>query len=87
MTQIDYYFAHGTELDSPARYHAAIVPSDTTDLPVRPRVIYCVAGGTVALRDGNGVDLSYTLYAGDILPLSPVRVLATGTTATVYGWW
>lgn len=74
-------------LESPAGSHQAITPSDTADLAIRPRVIYCHEAGTAALRDGAGTTLSYALDAGQILPLSPVRVLATGTTATLYGWW
>ena len=83
----DPFGAHSRGLESPAACHAAITPSNSSDLPVRPRVVYCQTGGTAVLRDKAGVELSYTLVAGQILPLSPVRVLATGTTATLYGWW
>lgn len=83
----DPFGAHSRGLESPAACHAAIIPSDGADLPVRPRVIYCETAGTAVLRDKAGSDLSYALAAGQILPLSPVRVLASGTTATLYGWW
>jgi HK97 family phage portal protein len=39
-----------------------------------------------AIRDEVGTDLTYVRYAGDILPIRAVRVLATGTTATIAGW-
>jgi len=82
----DPYRFHARGLDSPATRHVAITPSDSADLPVRPRVIYCHAAGNVLIRDEMGVNLTYTLVQGQILPVSATRVLATGTTATVYGW-
>jgi len=84
---MDPFAFHSRGVDSPATHHAAITPNNDADLPTRPRAIYCETGGTVALRDTAGTDLTYTVVAGAILPLSPVRVLATGTTATVRGWW
>lgn len=83
---IDPFKYQARSRQSPASQHFAIVPSDSTDLPIRPRVLYCAADGTAMVRDGVGNDLSYSLLAGDILPISAVRVLATGTTATLYGW-
>lgn len=73
-------------LTSPATKHFAITPDDDTDLPVLPRVIYCAADGTIVVRDESGVDLSYTMIAGDRLDFRAVRVLAAGTTGTYYGW-
>lgn len=73
-------------LDSPALQHMAITPSDTQDLASRPRVIYCAEAGRAVLRDLAGTELGYDLVKGQILPLSVVRVLATGTTAVLYGW-
>lgn len=83
----DPFASHSRGLESPAAHHAALIPSNSSDLPLRPRVIYCQSAGTAVLRDRAGQDLTYTLEAGQILPLSPVRVLATGTSATLYGWW
>jgi hypothetical protein len=80
-------FANFTKgLSSPATKHFLIQPDDTADLPVLPRVIYCEADGTIAVRDDSGVTLSYTMMAGDRLDFRGVRVLATGTTGTYYGW-
>ena len=73
-------------LTSPATRHFVIVPDDTADLPVLPRVIYCEAHATVMIRDSEGVDLPYTMVAGDRIDFRGVRVLATGTTGTYYGW-
>lgn len=73
-------------LTSPATKHFAISPDDSADLPILPRVIYCETGGTLVIRDSNGVDLSYTLEAGDRLDFRAMRVLSTGTTGTFYGW-
>lgn len=70
----------------PGMKHFTITPSNTVDLTVRPRVIYCQTAGNVVLVDALGVELTYALVAGQILPFSPVRVKATGTTATIYGW-
>jgi len=83
---IDPFKYQARSREAPASQHFAITPSDSTDLPIRPRVLYCAADGTAVVRDGVGNDLSYSLLAGDILPVSAVRVLATGTTATLYGW-
>jgi len=73
-------------LTSPATRHFAIIPDDGADLAILPRVIYCNIAGDVAVRDAQGVDLTYTLAAGDRLDFRGVRVLSTGTTGTFYGW-
>ena len=73
-------------LTSPATKHFAIVPNDTADLPILPRVIYCQSAGDVVIRDAAGVDLTYSLNAGDRLDFRGVRVLAAGTSGTFYGW-
>lgn len=83
----DPYRDHPRGLASPANRHATITPSDTDILPVVPRVLYCITNGTVALADLAGTVVSYPVVAGQILPFSPIRVMATGTTATVVGWW
>lgn len=73
-------------LTSPATTHFAIQPDDNNDLPILPRVIFCQTEGTIVIRDREGVDLPYTLMAGDQLAFRGVRVLSTGTTGTYYGW-
>lgn len=75
------------DLTSPAVSHYAIVPSDDTDLPVRPRAIYVNAGGTAVMQDGDGEAVSYEVVAGAVLSVRPVRVLAAGTTAQLVAWY
>jgi hypothetical protein len=74
-------------LSDVAPRHFAITPNNDADLAVKPRAIYCNVAGTVAIVDELGVELSYTLVVGQILPFRGVRIKATGTTATVYGWY
>ena len=83
---MDEFEAYTKGLTSPATKHFAIVPDDNADLPVLPRVIYCQMDGTIMGRDDEGVDLPYTMGSGDRIDFRGVRVLATGTTGTYYGW-
>lgn len=86
MPQNDPFASFGRGLDSPGAEHFAIVPADGADLAVRPRVLYVLTDGNLALRDSVGTVLTYPVVAGQILPFSAVGVEATGTTATVVGW-
>jgi len=74
-------------LTSPAVAHFAISPSDTLDLPVRPRAIYVNTAGTAVLQDNDGEAVSYNLQAGCVLSIRPTRVLAIGTTAQLVAWY
>ena len=74
-------------LNSPAVSQYLVAPSDSTDLPVRPRALYVTAGGTATLQDAGGTVVSYDLTAGAILPIRPLRVHATGTTAQLIAWY
>jgi hypothetical protein len=38
------------------------------------------------LEDATGTALTYLVQPGQIIPFRAVRVRATGTTATVFGW-
>ena len=82
----DAFNSFQSGLTSPATKHFAITPDDNNDLPIRPRVIYCQADGTIVVRDEDGVDLPYTMSSGDRIDFRGVRVLSTGTTGTYYGW-
>lgn len=84
---IDPFKDRARSLESPATRHTLITPSDTEDLPYRGRVIRCLTGGIAVLRDEAGVEIPYTVVAGETLLFSPVRIMATGTTATFAGWW
>ncbi|MGJ8621355.1 MAG: spike base protein, RCAP_Rcc01079 family [Yoonia sp.] len=74
-------------LTSPAVAHYTIIPSDTADLPVRPRALFVNAPGVAVLRDNDGEDVSYDLQAGAVLSIRPTRVMATGTTAQLVAWY
>ena len=81
MPQIDHYDDNAPGLDSPASDAANVTPSDTTDLPVKPRAIYVNGAGDMAVVM-NGATVTLTVPAGTLLPIRPVRILETGTTAT-----
>jgi len=83
---MDEFASFKKGLTSPATQHFAIVPDDSADLAVLPRVIYCQSPGTIVVRDADGVDLPYTMSAGDRIDFRGVRVLSTGTSGTYYGW-
>lgn len=70
----------------PGRRHGLVVPSDTVDLDPRPRALRILTSGALVVTDGVGVDVTYTVTAGETFLFSPVRVKATGTTATA-AWW
>ena len=60
----------------------AVTPNDNADLSVKPRMV-CVAGaGVVRMIGADGVSADFTFTAGQDKALSPVRIMATGTTAT-----
>ncbi|WP_281954819.1 spike base protein, RCAP_Rcc01079 family [Pseudophaeobacter arcticus] len=86
MPQTDPFAALSRSLTSPATEHFAVVPADGVNLPVRPRVLRVLTSGDVAIRDVNGVVITYAVSAGETLQISAVGVEATGTTATVAGW-
>ena len=67
--------------------HYAVVPSATTDLPVRPRALYVNVAGSVVLQDSAGENVSYEVGAGAVLSIRPARVMATGTTAQLIAWY
>jgi hypothetical protein len=82
----DNFQTHQRGLESPADRHIAIVPSDTQPVLPRPRALWCQSPGELALEDSTGTVLIYSVVQGQILPFRAVRVRATGTTATVFGW-
>lgn len=83
----DPFSSDYVNLTSPAVAHYVITPSDTADLPVRPRAIFVQGAGVAVLQDKGGQVVSYDLAAGAILSIRPVRVLATGTTAQLVAWY
>lgn len=72
---------------NPGTRHFAITPSNTEDMAVLPRAIYCQSAGTAQIVDSSGTVLPYTMNAGDLLVFRGVRINATSTTGTYYGWY
>lgn len=60
----------------------SITPSDTADLPVKPRAIMVGGAGNLVARNVRGNDITIAVVAGQIVPIKATRVLSTGTTAT-----
>lgn len=67
---------------APARNALQIVPNDDADLSVIPRCVMALTSGTMTATFQNGETVTVQIGAGQILPFRPVRILATGTTAT-----
>jgi hypothetical protein len=82
----DPFSGHARGLESPATAHFAITPTDGADLTPRPRVLYVLTSGVLAIRDGAGVVIQYPVIAGGVLPFSAAGIEQTATTATVAGW-
>ena len=72
-----------------AEHHQLITPSDSADLP-QDMIVYCNAAGNVSVRDQHGVTLTYTVNAGQVIPVIAKRILATNTTVaagSLFGLW
>jgi hypothetical protein len=72
---------------NPGDVHFAITPSDTVNMAQQPRAIYCATDGTAQVVDAAGTVLPYVMVQGDVLPFSGVRINATSTSGTFYGWY
>jgi hypothetical protein len=70
------------EAAHPAIRWRAVAPNDVAVIDPMPRALFVGVGGTLALEDRTGEVLSWPASDKQFLPLSPRRVLATGTTAT-----
>lgn len=62
--------------------HGVVTPGDEPLSP-RPDVLYVNASGTVTIEDENGTSVTYNVFAGQFLPISPVKI--TAATATIIG--
>lgn len=82
---MDEFSSHQAGLEAPAMRHRELVANAAADIPLRPRAIYCQAPGTITLRDEDGIDLPYTLEAGQVLSVRALRVMGI-TGGTFYGW-
>lgn len=62
----------------------AVTPSDTVSFTVRPRALYVGGAGNVTVVNDDGTTCLFSnVPSGAILPISPKRVNATATTATL----
>jgi len=66
----------------PATSWAAITPSDTAGLQKLPASVFVGVGGTVTVKGSDGTSALFTAVSGQILPIQPTFVMATGTAAT-----
>lgn len=73
---------HYANQAAPARMWVAVTPSDTVNLPAGCRGIYVGGTGNINAVGADGVAVVFAVTAGDIVPIGPVRVNATSTTAT-----
>jgi len=74
----------GEGVGSPASEWFLVTPHDTAFLTVRPRGLYVDVTGTLRVESLNGAIMNLAAAAVGYHPLRPVRIHATGTTATVY---
>lgn len=78
----------GTEksLNAPAREWAVITPHDTNLLARVPKAIHlggavdAVEEAAIVCTDKAGIDATFYLRQGDILPIRPHKIKSTGTT-------
>ncbi|MBL3587604.1 hypothetical protein JMM61_20010 [Rhodovulum sulfidophilum] len=71
---------------SPAVDWSEITPSDSTNMATVPRALDCAVSGDVVIVSASGNEITITLTAGAPYPVRPVRVKATGATATGIIW-
>lgn len=60
----------------------SITPSDSALLEPRPDGLWIGATGDVVLEDASGNLATFKAVGGSVIPCSPRRIRATGTTAT-----
>lgn len=77
----DPFKSQNSQLDSPGRDGFEITPSDSADLTAVPRSLYIGGQGDVSVVMLSGAELIFSGAVG-ILPISVVKVKASGTTAS-----
>lgn len=60
--------------------------SDASDLSPQPTAIHVTVAGNIHYTTENGITLTRAFEVG-WHPIRPVRIFATGTTATLEAWW
>jgi len=76
----------------PATIWTEITPNDSADIPTinnqPPRAIYADDSGDIVCVDKEGNEATLAFAAGEIKPIRPVRIKATGTgVTTIVGLW
>lgn len=77
----------GVDAIKSARVHKVVSKSDSVNLTDTFRELFCTGAGTAAIVDELDNVITYTLAVGDTLSFSPKRVNASGSTATLVGWY
>lgn len=70
-----------SNVSDPAKFAAAVTPSDSTNLTAPTRGIYVGVGGNISVIIGGATVLFENVPVG-ILPIQVTRIRATGSTAT-----
>lgn len=80
---MDKFSDYPTTLTAPARDAAEVLPNDATNLTILPRAVYVGHSGDVSVRlSGGQTVLFQNVQAGSVLPVRPVGINASGTTAS-----
>lgn len=66
----------------PASRWISITNSDTVEIPADVRSLYVLTSGNLILEDITGNTETFPVTAGQVIPCQPVKILATGSTAT-----
>lgn len=67
---------------APDFYSLTSFLSDTVDLPRQVRAIAVGGAGNIVCVNARGDSVTFTVVAGQILPIQTKQVLSTGTTAS-----
>ena len=87
----DRFLSYARTADSPARDPQIVTPSDTVDLAPYAKALKCNADGVISIlpvgayAKGGTTPISFTVQAGEYVPVQVARVFATGTTLTNVG--
>ncbi|MDO7844606.1 spike base protein, RCAP_Rcc01079 family [Sphingomonas immobilis] len=81
---MDDFRDYSSGIGSPVTRALAITPSDAAALDFRPRALFVGSGGSLTLRlpDDAADSVWSNIPDGTLLPVRPIAVRATGTTAT-----
>lgn len=85
MNTINDEFAnYHKSLDSPADIFAELIPADI-DLTVMPRALYLPEDGDLVVTDKNNNQVTFTVFAGQVLPIRPKQINTSTTLNKVIG--